>query len=117
MMPTQEDWQQLLRRLEAVEKLAMELLQRVQRLEFRMGIKPITLPTPTKTHEKPEVAVKPEKEEVPAPSVPPMPEPATPSAPPAPTIPKATPEPEKPPTPTMTPEPTPPKLPTLPQPT
>jgi len=26
MMPTQEDWQQLLKRLEAVEKLAMELL-------------------------------------------------------------------------------------------
>ena len=117
MMPTQEDWQQLLRRLEAVEKLAMELLQRVQRLEFRMGIKPITLPTPTKTHEKPEVAVKPEKEEVPAPPVPPTPEPATPSAPPAPTIPKATPEPEKPPTPTTTPEPTPPKMPTPPQPT
>ena len=118
MMPTQEDWQQLLRRLEAVEKLAMELLQRVQRLEFRMGIKSITLPTPTKTQEKPEVSVKPEKkEEVPAPSVPPMPEPATPSAPPAPTIPKATPEPEKSPTPTTTPEPTPPKLPTPPQPT
>ncbi len=38
-MPTQEDWQQLLRRLEAVERLAMELLQRVQRLEFKMGIK------------------------------------------------------------------------------
>jgi uncharacterized membrane protein len=117
MMPTQEDWQQLLKRLEAVEKLAMELLQRVQRLEFRMGIKPTILPTPTKTQEKPEVAVKPKKEEVPAPPVPPTPEPATPSAPPAPTIPKATPEPEKPPTPTMTPEPTPPKLPTPPQPT
>ncbi|MCS3918130.1 hypothetical protein [Fervidibacter sacchari] len=72
MMPTQEDWQQLLRRLEAVEKLAMGLLQWVQRLEFKMSIKSTILPTPTETQEKPEVSVKPEKEEVPTP---PMPEP------------------------------------------
>ena len=72
MMPTQEDWQQLLRRLEAVEKLAMGLLQWVQQLEFKMSIKSTILPTPTETQEKPEVSVKPEKEEVPTP---PMPEP------------------------------------------
>jgi len=110
MMPTQEDWQQLLRRLEAVEHLAMELLQRVQRLELQLGVKPTIPPAPavpTELKEKPKPAVtpqpKPLREKVVAEK---RPEPEEK----APTL-LHPPTPPKPPTPTEPPKPTEPQLP------
>jgi len=68
MLP-QDDWLQVLRRLEAVEKLVMELLQRVQRLELQVGVKPTVLPREPKG--KPEVTAMPEPTEpkIPTPEI------------------------------------------------
>lgn len=40
MTPQRDEWQSLLRQPEASEKLMMELVNRVQRLETQMGVKP-----------------------------------------------------------------------------
>ncbi|MCS7187671.1 MAG: hypothetical protein RMK89_12065, partial [Armatimonadota bacterium] len=71
MTPTQEDWRQIVRRLEAVEKLAMELLQRLQRIEAQLSIKPVKrelttkerveLPEPKMPTKLTQVPVKPEE--------------------------------------------------------
>lgn len=46
MTPQGDEWQSLLKRLEALEKLTMELLNRVHRLERQMGVKPMEAPPP-----------------------------------------------------------------------
>lgn len=53
MMPTQEDWQEVMKRLEAVEKLTIELLQRMQRLELQLSIKPAVREVPSTEAIKP----------------------------------------------------------------
>ncbi len=46
MTPTPEEWRRVLQRLEAVERLATELLARVYRLEREVGVKAAPAPTP-----------------------------------------------------------------------